>query len=228
MKVVILAAGKGTRLGDSNRPKTLTRLANGKSILGMMVDNLRHQVPDESVIVVVGYLKEMISEAFPDLTACINPDFDKENTSKSLYKAIKNLHEDVLWINGDVVFHPSILDKVLSVQKTGMVVNVGRVGDEEVKYRSDVNGRILEVSKTVKDPQGEALGINYVTAADLEILKRTLKACEDRDYFERGIELAIQEGINVAAIPVDNELCVEIDFSEDLEKANRMIGSWTF
>lgn len=226
MKVIILAAGIGSRLGDANLPKPLTKLATGKSILEFMIENLSRYVTTDDIIVVVGHRKEMVMDAFPGLLFVYNSKFAEENTSKSLLRALNKVQEDVLWLNGDVVFHESILKEVFAMGKTGMVVNVGDVGDEEVKYRVDSLGKILEVSKQVKEPKGEALGINFFKAKDLEVLRRKLEQCGDRDYFEKGIELSIQEGLEVWSIPVRNTLCAEIDFPEDLERANRFIAGW--
>lgn len=225
MKVVILAAGKGSRLGAGTLPKPLTQLADGESILSHQLEGLSRYISLDKVIIVVGYRKEEIMEKFPDLLYVYNPDFAKENTSKSLLRALKKCDEDVLWLNGDVVFHPSILKSLFDQPKTGMVVNVGKVGEEEVKYQQDQNGRILEVSKAVVQPQGEALGINYVVRNDMEAFCNQLEQCAPSDYFEKGIEKCIEEGMAVWSFPVENSLCTEVDFPEDLERANIMLSS---
>lgn len=227
MKVVILAAGKGVRLGEGDLPKPLTPLINGKSILQNQLDALVHYISLDHVLLVVGYHKEFIMERFPDVSYVHNPEFASENTSKSLLRALEKCDEDVLWLNGDVVFHPSVLEAILKTRRTSMVVNVGPVGEEEVKYRQDRDGKILEVSKNLDSPVGEALGINYCLAADLEKFRRNLKKCAPRDYFERGLELCIEEGMSVWSVPVDHKLCTEVDFPEDLVRANQMIQEWT-
>lgn len=226
MKVVILAAGKGSRLGTHALPKPLTELATGQSILEHQLGGLSLFTSLNNVIVVVGYHKEEIMEKFPDLLYVYSPNFAKENTSKSLLRALEKCDEDVLWMNGDVVFHPSVLKSMLAHSKTAMMVNKGKVGEEEVKYRQDEKGRILEVSKQVKHPEGEALGINYVAHQDLARLRRQLENCEASDYFEKAIERCIEEGMVVWSIPVDQALCTEIDFPEDLKRANVMLSSW--
>lgn len=240
MKVVILAAGKGSRLGNSRLPKPLTPLITGKSILEHQLENLSLYVPLHQVLIVVGYRKEEIMQRF-NLDSAVedaksrfkepqyvySPLFAEENTSKSLLLALKRCNEDVLWLNGDVVFHSSVLKKVLETPRTSMVVNVGHVGEEEVKYRQNAQGRILEVSKHVKAPQGEALGINYIAQKDLPDLISALEICSPQDYFERAIETCIENGMAVWTVPVDAALCTEIDFPEDLERANDMIQSWT-
>lgn len=228
MKVIILAAGMGTRLGHlDNLPKSLTELITGQSILARQLDSLAHFVSLNDVIVVVGYQKEVIMERFPDLLYLYNPNYTIENTSKSLLRALNKCHEDTLWLNGDVVFHPSVLDAVFNDPKMGMVVNISKVSEEEVKYHADVSGRILAVSKHLEHAQGEALGINFCTAKNLDWLRKNLSLCSAGDYFEKGIELSIKEGMDVWAIPVDHNLCTEIDFHEDLERANALITTWT-
>jgi choline kinase len=227
MKVVILAAGKGSRLGGNHLPKPLARLASGKTILGHQLESLSHYVSMDSILIVVGYHKEEIMEQFPGFLFVYNPNFAQENTAKSLLKALNKIEDDVLWINGDVVFHHSIIASILNISKTSMVVNVGPVGEEEVKYRQDQLGCITEVSKTVLHPRGEALGINYCSEDDLVQFRASLEHCAEHDYFERGLELCIQQGMSVWSIPVETHLCTEIDFPQDLERADILIQKWT-
>ena len=224
MKAIILAAGKGSRLGDPNIPKPLTQLNNGKSILGLQLEHLSGVMSLDDVIVVVGFHKEMIMEAFPDLSYVYNPSFAAENTSKSLLRAIKKVHEDLLWLNGDVVFNPSVLRKVLQEPKTSMLVNQAPVAEEEVKYALDFDGKIIEISKAVKNPVGEALGINFMRMQDLEALRSGLEECQDQDYFEKGIQIAINKGLSVWPVVVDADSCTEVDFPEDLIRANRLVS----
>ena len=66
LKVVILAAGKGTRLQSeqSQLPKVL-RVACGRPLLAWVLDALGF-VPREDLIVVAGFMKEQVMAAFPD------------------------------------------------------------------------------------------------------------------------------------------------------------------
>lgn len=229
MKIIILAAGKGSRLGDPNLPKTLTLLNNGKSILEYQLENICQHISLDSVHIVVGFQKELIIEKFSSLSFIINPHFAHENTSKSLLRALNalsGLDDDVLWINGDVVFHPSIFLKICNQKKSSMIVNTSPVGEEEVKYRTDDHYHILEVSKTVLKPEGEALGINLFKADDLSVLKENLNKCDPHDYFEQAIQWCIDQGVIVQAIPIPDSLCAEVDFPQDLDKVNQMIQQW--
>ena len=225
MKIVILAAGIGSRLGNPF-PKPLTPLRDGKSIMERQVEILSEAFSEHDINIVVGFKKDLVMERFPDLTYIYNQFFDSTNTSKSLLKALKKYQkEDVLWLNGDVIFEPAIfevLEKEISERNSFVSVNTNRVAEEEVKYTLK-NGIIEELSKKVKNGLGEAVGINYVADKDMQVLIEHLEKCEDNDYFERAIETAIQEdGMKVKAVDISRYRCMEVDFKEDLEAANQI------
>jgi L-glutamine-phosphate cytidylyltransferase len=225
MKIIILAAGIGSRLGNPF-PKPLTPLKGGKSIMERQVENLAHHFNEHDISVVVGFKKDLIMERFPDLTYIYNQFFDATNTSKSLLKALKKYrNEDVLWINGDVIFDAdlfTVLNKEIKQRNSFVSVNTSRVAEEEVKYTLK-NGVIEELSKEVKDGLGEAVGINFISKADMPVFLKHLENCDDNDYFERGIEMAIEkDGLQIKAVDISNFRCMEVDFKEDLEAANNM------
>lgn len=224
-QVVILAAGMGSRLGRS-LPKPLTELADGRTIMQQQFDNIRFAFGSAAQItVVVGYKLGHIIEAFPQASFVYNEMYDQTNTSKSLMRALRaSAPGGVLWMNGDVVFDPEALEraaKVVARDQSFISVNTEKVSEEEVKYTTDAEGYINELSKTVVDGLGEAVGINYVSRNDKAALLRQLTRVADQDYFERGIELAIvQDKLRFEPIDISDLYAVEIDFAEDLERAN--------
>ena len=225
MKIIILAAGIGSRLGNPF-PKPLTPLKGGKSIMERQVDNLSRNFNEHDISVVVGFKKDLIMERFPDLTYIYNQFFDATNTSKSLLKALKKYrNEDVLWINGDVIFDAelfTVLNKEIEQKNSFVSVNTSRVAEEEVKYTLK-NGFVHELSKQVKDGLGEAVGINFISREDMPVFIRQLENCDDNDYFEKGMEMAIeQHDLKIKAVDISNFRCMEVDFKEDLEAANNM------
>jgi choline kinase len=227
-QVVILAAGMGSRLGRS-LPKPLTELSDGRTIMQQQMENIRFAFgADAHITVVVGYKLEHIIEAFPDVNFVYNEQYDTTNTSKSLMRALRaSSTGGVLWMNGDVVFDPAALVRAseLIVRDQSFVsVNTSSVSDEEVKYTTTAEGYIKELSKTVKGGLGEAVGINYISAKDKAVLLRQLTKVNDQDYFERGLELAIeQDGVLVEPVDISDLYAVEIDFAEDLERANLFV-----
>jgi CDP-glycerol glycerophosphotransferase len=232
MQVVILAAGMGTRLGRSD-PKPLTRLRDGRTILQRQLDGLRAVLGDDVPIsAVVGYRAELIMAADPGLQFTYNPDFARTNTCKSLLRALRTSRAGgVLWLNGDVVFDPAVLEltlPLLRADQSFVCVDTNVVGDEEVKYTLDGDGFVRELSKTVVGGLGEAVGINYISGADKAALIAHLEGCADSDYFERGIETAIQQhGLRIRALDISEFSAVEVDFEADLQRANSLLPGTT-
>jgi choline kinase len=105
-----------------------------------------------------------------------------------------------------------------------VAVNTSAVAEEEVKYTVDDRGHVKELSKTVVGGLGEAVGINLIGGKDKVALIRQLEACEDQDYFERGLELAIEhDGVRIEPVDISDLYAVEIDFAADLERANLFV-----
>ncbi|BAJ76116.1 predicted sugar nucleotidyltransferase [Microbacterium testaceum StLB037] len=228
VQIVILAAGMGSRLGRS-LPKPLTPLADGRSIMQQQHDNIRAAFGrDARVTTVVGYRAETIVDAFPTADYVYNDRYDQTNTSKSLLRALaKTGRSGVLWMNGDVVFDPRVLGRaaeLIDEDRSFVTVDTASVGDEEVKYTVDAEGFVKELSKVVDDGVGEAVGINYISSRDKKALMRQLQRVADQDYFERGIELAIiHDGVRVEPLDISDLYAVEVDFAEDLERANLFV-----
>jgi choline kinase len=229
LHVVILAAGMGTRLGMPH-PKPLTPLADGRSILARQLENLRQVFGDRlRVTIVVGFHAEQVMAAAPEAVFAYNERYGQTNTAKSLLRALRvGAAGGVLWLNGDVVFDPRLLERispVIEADHSFVCVNTEAVGEEEVKYTATVDGYVLELSKSVIAGLGEAVGINYVASSDRAALVEHLEGCSDTDYFERGIETAIAvAGMRVLALDISEFFVVEVDFAGDLERANVEVG----
>lgn len=228
VQIVILAAGTGSRLGRS-LPKPLTALADGRSIMQQQHDNIRAAFGSSArITTVVGYRAEAIVDAFPAADYVYNDRYDQTNTSKSLLRALaKSPRGGVLWMNGDVVFDPHVLTRAASLiddDRSFVTVDTAKVSDEEVKYTVDAEGFIAELSKVVVGGVGEAVGINYISSRDKKAFQRQLQRVDDQDYFERGLELAIAEdGVRVEPLDISDLYAVEVDFAEDLERANLFV-----
>jgi len=225
VQVAILAAGMGTRLGRPF-PKPLTKLATGQTIMEQQVENIRSVFGDDvRITIVVGFKLDIVMEHMPDAVFVYNENYDQTNTSKSLLKALKASHEgSVIWMNGDVVFDPVILQRLTPYIVSGrsaVAVNTAQVAEEEVKYTVDADGHVDALSKKVENALGEAVGINLVSGKDKARLIECLADCDEQDYFERGIELAIERhGIKFTPVDISDLFAVEIDFDDDLARAN--------
>ena len=219
--VVILAAGFGLRLKNS-KPKALVALEDGKTILDYQVDKLSKYIPIDSIFVVVGYKKELVMEQHPELTFVYNEQYHRTNTARSLLKALRKIKSgSVLWINGDVIFDekviPKIINKSIVANKSCILVDNKRCGEEEIKYSMSEDECISLISKEVINPKGEALGINLVLEKNLPSLIEHLSLVEEQDYFEKSVENMIRdEGAKFVPVNTSGLFCSEIDSPEDL------------
>lgn len=129
MKVILLLAGRGRRLGEltKNRHKSLLELL-GRPLLGLLVEGfvscgLREFVP------VLGYDKENVLEYIRDnfrkeinLTPVYNPRFEETNNLYSLWCARKILSGDEFLVcNGDLVLDKSIIENLLGNDEVSAV-----------------------------------------------------------------------------------------------------------
>lgn len=222
MKAIILAAGMGRRL-NHGLPKCLTPLTEDTTMLDLQLAHVSRFTDD--IRIVVGYKKDLILARYPQCSFTHNDSFQTTNTARSLALALEDVTGgDVIWMNGDVIFSAEVLRRVISGSGSGMAAMRGRVGEEEVKYRTDPAGRIVAVSKVLHPAEGEAVGINLVRAADIGRLRSALARCEAQDYFEKGIEIAIDEGLAIFERNVSDLPCIEVDFPEDLEAGRRILS----
>ncbi len=115
MQVVILAAGKGTRMGSltENTPKPLLRIGTTT-----LLEQKLHALPEgvSEIIIVIGYLGERIREHLGDswkgIPITYILDEERQGTGGSLWKARELLTGPFLVLSGDDLFHPDDLRKL--------------------------------------------------------------------------------------------------------------------
>ncbi len=123
MKVIILAAGCGKRLG-LKKPKAIVELWDKKTILDIQVERVRKYIAEKDIYVVVGYKAEEVMKTHPELTYIYNPRYGETNTSKSLLRGMQHIEEEnVLWMNGDIVFEEEILSTILASKQSCILVD---------------------------------------------------------------------------------------------------------
>ncbi|TRZ89106.1 MAG: glucose-1-phosphate thymidylyltransferase [Methanosarcinales archaeon] len=148
MKAVILAAGKGTRMGPltENRPKVMLPVAN-RPILEHIILTLKI-AGIRDILIVTGYCKEKIEEYFKDGSNLgVNIEYVEQKSQKGTADAIasvKNfIDERFLVTNGDVL-----------------------AASSDIKNLLKVDGDVIIASKKVASP--EEYGILYVKGKRVE------------------------------------------------------------
>jgi choline kinase len=104
------------------------------------------------------------------------------------------------------------------------------VQDEEIKVKTDANGRVIEIGKNVNpaDAAGESIGIEIFGK---EILVELFGILEKKIVVEKKVdqfyEAAFQELVDnkndLYVVDTTEYLCMEIDTREDLITADKLI-----
>ena len=236
MKTVILAAGIGSRLKpltDYN-PKCLLKIGE-KSILEMTIENIL-ATNNSEIIIVTGYLedkiREFLRERFPKLkiTIIYNKFYASTNNIYSLWLAKDAvLGDDMMMMDSDIVFDKGIITKLLnSGYKNCLALKRHDVHYEEIKVKTDVKGRVVEISKEVNltEAEGESIGIEVFGRDALtelyNILERKVVTEKKVNQF---YESAFQElaGNDLYIVDTTEYFCMEIDNKEDLATAEELV-----
>lgn len=114
VRAIIVAAGFEKQLLPliQDRPKCLLDI-KGKTLLERQIETL-HQFGIQDIVVVRGYQKDKIH--FPDVRYYDNDHFDSSGELFSLFCAEKEIEGPFLFLYSDILFEPTILDKLLKSQ----------------------------------------------------------------------------------------------------------------
>jgi len=233
LKAVILAAGQGKRLLPFTReiPKALLPLngATGLTILEHQVGVLEEVGVDE-ILVVVGHGRERIKTLLKDrVSYVVNENYSRTNSIYSFYLAMDSLEGEVLIINGDVLFSREVVERLLNSPYSGVLsIDSGAELDEETMKVALDGSRVVDIRKDLplQEARGENLGVVFFQGEALAILKRVVKEMIVRGEVNRWIPAAFREMLPlypVHAVDVKGLPWIEIDFPQDLEKAQKEI-----
>ncbi len=232
MNVIILAAGRGTRIAEvtDGSPKSFLRIG-GKRIIEHQLDTVRSANPNE-IVVVTGYRAPYVERelASSGATFVRNPFYDRTNVLGSAYFAADHMEPGFYYMHADTYFEPTIFGDL--VRHPGELVLVverkDRPVDEEMKVRLDEDHKVVEISKTMPNErgQGEFIGLLKVgpgiAPRAAELVRRFVEVEGKADeYFEVVVQQLIDEGVPADIVEVGTRLSIEIDFPEDYEEALR-------
>jgi choline kinase len=234
MRGIILAAGKGSRLNGTagENPKCLVK-AGGLTLVERQIRALRAAGIDD-IAVVVGCQADQVRRACGHgITYVENSKYAQTNSMYSLWMARPLLFEGFVVLNCDVLFHPVLLNDLLTSRHENALLLAYReadqapFGDEEMKVQVRC-GRVREMSKQMDpdDADGENLGIvkfGPEGAAELvTIMDRLIAAGGLRDWAPRAFREFAQvrplHAIGTRGFP-----WIEIDFPEDYQRAVREV-----
>ena len=169
-KAIILAAGSGKRLKKytKKKPKCLVKI-DGKTILSRQIKILeRNNI--KNITIVGGYLSSFLKRF--KINLLINKDYRKTNMVWSLFRAKKELNNDVIISYGDIVYHENILKKLMKSDSDIAVAidsNYKKYWKkrfknplrdlETLKIKENKISKIGKKTKSYKDIDGQYIGL---------------------------------------------------------------------
>tara|TARA_A100001011_G_scaffold380063_1_gene446877 strand:- start:173 stop:886 length:714 start_codon:yes stop_codon:yes gene_type:complete len=183
MNLIILAAGRGTRLPKKfrNRPKCLTKIEN-KTLIDL---NLKFYLKFEKKILISGYQSNLLKKKIKKnlFEFIYNKDFRKTNMVHSMFLASKKITNDVVICYGDIIFDKSIFNllkkkgNIMPVYKDWLKLwkkrmNKKKIKDdaEDIKIKKKELKMIGEKIK-LKFPKFQYMGIFKIKREDFFKLK---------------------------------------------------------
>lgn len=235
MQAIIMAAGKGTRLGGLTeyKPKAFLEIKGIKLIEYNIA--LLHAYGIKDIIIVTGYQNEQFEELAQDIEGlqCVyNPFYEMVNVLGSFYMGQEYLSDDVIYMHADTLCSPDIFKDLID-KKGDIVLPVDfRSCDEEAMKVRTRDGCVTEISKEIPCDagEGEFIGIAKISKEVLSDLRTAVKKLMAKKKFRAYFESAIQELIELdrykmEVLPIEKRFWIEIDFEEDYEKARKEIPS---
>lgn len=234
MRGIILAAGKGSRLNGTagESPKCLVKVG-GETLIDRQIRALRRAGIDDIAVVVGCEAEQVRRSCGHGITYVENSRYAQTNSMYSLWMARPLLFEGFVVLNCDVLFHPVLLNDLISAQHENALLIAYReadqapFGDEEMKVQVRC-GRVREISKQMDpdDADGENLGVVKFGAAGaaelVSIMDRLIAAGGLRDWAPRAFrEFAQTRPLH--AVGTRGFPWIEIDFPEDYQRAVREV-----
>lgn len=226
MKALILNSGIGRRMGvlTSEHPKCMTEISAMETILSRQL-KLIAAAGIEEVVMTTGYFDEVLVNYCKSLglllhyTFVNNPLYDETNYIYSIYCARKYLDDDIILMHGDIVFEESVLDDIVTSERSCMKVS-STISLPEKDFKAVIhNGKVVKIGIEIFEDAMEAQALYKLNRADWSVwLDKICEFCESDNrncYAENAFNL-VSEACNIYACDVKNRLCSEVDTPEDL------------
>ena len=239
MKVVVLAAGRGSRLQNItyDRPKALIDI-NGKSILQRQIECFE-QADLSDLIVVTGYLSKKICDL--GMKTVHNDDWKNTEILSSLLVVDEFLSSsDCIICYGDIIFELDVVKKLQSCDADFCVAydrnwqNLWQKRfenplDDAESFIIDGDENILDIGKkvkTVEEINGQYMGLIKSSPASWRKIKEYIRSIGDKETKLLQITQVLSKMLDsnlleVRGVPVES-LWMEIDNKDDIAIAEEI------
>ncbi len=222
MKAVIMAAGEGKRLRPLTftRPKTMLPIA-GKPHLQIMLELIKERAGITDIILIVGYLKEQITEYFQDGSKLgLNIQYlvqeEQLGTGHAALCAEQLIQsEPFLLMNGDILLAPEDLTRLIQKFESNSqvsLISVIKAPDPTsygiVQFNSDTGDVIQIIEKpdtkeVLNDPYTNA-GLYIFNPKIFDAIQKTPKSPRDEIEITDSIQMLVDQGEIIKIFKIEN------------------------
>ena len=238
--VIILAAGKGTRM-ESDLPKVLHHLAGAPMLLHVMKSSAT--LEPERLVIIAGHGADAVGAVARDYseTAQVVLQSEQLGTGHAVSQAKSALADctgDVIVLYGDTPFvRPETLQALLAARKTADIVvlgfqaaNAGRYG--RLVMQGSAVSRIVEYKDASEQERAITFCNSGVICAKADVLFSLLEAVGNdnasKEYYLTDIvQLANDRNFSVAAVHCDEAETMGINSRAELAQAEASFQSRT-
>ncbi|TVQ95955.1 MAG: hypothetical protein EA398_16650 [Deltaproteobacteria bacterium] len=246
MRCIVLAAGRGTRLGDetTDLPKCLVDLGDGTSFLSRLIAVMLDEVGLAGLVAVTGHRTERVEALVAGhrhaerLATAFNPDYASSGPIVSIAVVRDRLlAEDFVLCNGDTAYAASLVRRLLAVDAP-LALAVERKAEpapDEVMVRVDPRtSHLLEVGKRLAsaDVHGVSTGMLAVRGAEARaaFVEMVMRYADGSDASLRQrvwhdlLNGLTADGVPVSAVTVEPGTWREVDTVEELRASREELG----
>jgi|SRR3989339_390660 len=234
-KAIILAAGRGKRLGDITKdlPKPLLEI-NNKTLISYAIDFVKN-IGIQDIVVVAGYhfeqMEKKIKEIDDKIKVVNNSDFHLQN----LVSFVKGLdyikNENLLVCNADYIFKDTTTEAVKNnLSGKAAYCSYDLLGNDEdvMKVKIDENKNLIRMSKQLIDFEAIYTGIWFFEKKYIPELKKIVKEIlenNDKNFtiVEDIFNEFVKRGFEIKAVDIGKADWFEVDTQEEFEKAKQIL-----
>jgi len=227
MTYIILAAGKGQNLHPLTLkyPKTSYKIDGNITVLQRAVRSIRKNDKNSEIVVVVGYLAEMIKEELLDdnVVFVSNPFYEVTNSITSVWFARDYLErENVTILHGDVVFDDFLTENYVTTGTDYPYVLVDSSVIKPGSYNAVVEkDQILVMSRKLEKFNSKYCCMTKLDAVSARLVKKEVDNMISSNMYDQFFEDALVQMImfhnfQLRCVDIKGHRWSEIDCVDDL------------